>query len=560
MHNHTPLKIAGSYALVGALWILLSGWLLEFLVADPSLITRLTMYKGWAFIAVTAVVLYRLIVRDHAKIRHSVEIAREGEQLLRNVLETLPVGVWLLDREGTITYGNPAGQKVWGGARFVKIAQLGDYKGWWLATGKKIEPEEWGGARAIREGQTTLAEEIEIEGFDGKRRIILHSAVPLRNQQNELVGAVVVNEDITGRKELEKSLREKESVYRELFEGNPQPMWVYAVETMEFLAVNDAAVDHYGYSRQEFLGMTLRDIRLPDDVSSLTASVGQARGTLAKVGLWQHRRKDSTLIDVEITTHDMLFNGRAARLVLINDITERRRMERENAAYLEKLRVMSKEMLLIEEKERRQLAITLHDQIGQVLALAKIKLGALQAADSAEECRQAAGSIRELLEQAIRSSRTLTFELSSPVLYELGFESAVQALCEKFQQQHGLRIEFATDREPKPLADDVRILLFRAIRELLVNIVKHAGTNSLQVSCRRSNSQIIIVVADAGIGFEPQLSATPSPESGGFGLFSIRERLHLLGGEMTITSSAGRGTSVTLVAPVQKAMKEGVFS
>ena len=560
MRNHIPLKIAGIYAFVGALWILLSDQLILLLVADQALSYRLSLFKGWAFIVVTAVVLYWLIARDHAKIRRSVEVIKEGEQLLHNVLETLPVGVWLLDQEGTITYGNPAGQKIWGGARFVEIVQLGDYKGWWLATGKRIEPQTWGGARAIREGQTSLDEEIEIEGFDGMHRIILHSAVPLRNQQDELIGAVVVNEDITGRKELEKSLREKESVYRELFEGNPQPMWVYAVETMEFLAVNDAAVNHYGYSRPEFLGMTLRDIRLPDDVSALTASVGQARGKLAKVGLWQHRRKDSTLIDVEITTHDMLFNGRAARLVLINDITERRRMERENAAYLEKLRVMSKEMLLIEEKERRQLAITLHDQIGQVLALAKIKLGALQAADSAEDCRQAAGQIRELLEQAIRSSRTLTFELSSPVLYELGFESAVQALCEKFQQQHGLRIEFVSDREPKPLADDVRIHLFRAIRELLVNIVKHAGTNSLQVSCRRSNSQIIIVVADAGIGFEPQLSATPSPESGGFGLFSIRERLHLLGGEMTIASCVGRGTRVTLVAPVQEAMKEGVFS
>src|SRR6185369_8234635 len=170
------------------------------------------------------------------------------------------------------------------------------------------EAEEWGAARAIREDKTIIGEEIEIEGFDGIRRIILHSAVPLRNQQNEIVGAVVVNEDITSRK----------------------------------------------------------------------------------------------------------------------------RMELENAAYQDKLRFMASEMSLIEERERRQLATTLHDQIGQVLALAKIKLGALQAAGSAEECRQSAGEIRELLEQAIKSSRSLTFELSPPVLYELGFETALQALCENF--------------------------------------------------------------------------------------------------------------------------------
>ena len=423
----TPLKIAATYALVGALWILLSGWLLQFLVADPALITRLTMYKGWAFIAVTAVVLYKLIARDHAKTLHASATSREQER-----------------------------------------------------------------------------------------------------------------------------------IYRDLFENNPQPMWVYAVETMEFLAVNDAAVDHYGYSRQEFLGMTLRDIRPLDDVPALTASVEKVRDNLVKVGHWQHRKKDSTLIDVEITSHELLFNGRAARLVLINDITERRRVERENVVYQDRLRFLGAEMSLIEERERRQLATVLHDQVGQVLALAKIKLGTLKEAASVAEYRQLSDELRKLLDQAISSSRTLTFELSPPILYELGFETAVQALCEKFQQQHDLRIEFVTDRKPKPLSDDMRILLFRAIRELLVNIVKHARADRVQVSCQRNNSQIVIIVTDDGIGFEPAATAAPAPGTRSFGLFSNRERLHHLGGEMTIDSSPGHGTRVTLAAPVQESIEEEV--
>jgi signal transduction histidine kinase len=234
-----------------------------------------------------------------------------------------------------------------------------------------------------------------------------------------------------------------------------------------------------------------------------------------------------------------------------------RKQERENVAYQNRLRFMGAEILLIEERERRQLATTLHDQIGQVLALAKIKLGALQAADSAEERRQLADEIRELLAQAITSSRTLTFELSPPILYELGFESAVQALCERFQQKHGLRIEFVTDRTPKTLPDDMRIILFRAVRELLVNIVKHAQAGSVQVSCQRINNQIILVVADDGIGFEPAATVTPSSGSSGFGLFSNRERLHHLGGEMTIESSPGRGTRVILAAQLQESSTEG---
>jgi len=555
--QNIPLKITVIYTIAGALWIMLSDRLLQLLVVDPDLIVRLSMFKGWLFIAVTAAVLYRLIARDHEELRHSGETVREREDMLRNVLETIPVGVWLLDREGKITLGNPAGQRIWGGAHFVGMEQFGEYKGWWLATGKRIEAQEWGAARAIREGRTIIGEEIEIEGFDGVRRIIHHSVVPLRDQQNEIVGAVVVNKDITSQKLGEETLRDQERIYRGLFENNPQPMWVYAVETMEFLAVNDAAVDHYGYSRQEFLRMTIRDIRSPDDLPALAVSVGKDRDNFAKVGVWRHRKKDTTPIEVEITTHDMLFEGRAARLVLINDITDRNRVERENAVYQEQLRFMASEMSLIEERERRQLATTLHDQIGQVLALAKIKLGTLKEAASVEEYRQLSAEIRKLLEQAINSSRSLTFEISPPILYDLGFEKALQALCEKFQQQNGFRLKFVTDRKPKPLPDDMGILLFRAVRELLVNIVKHARADSVQVSCRREGNRVFIVVADDGKGFEPAVNASQLPGTRSFGLFSIRERLYLLGGEIIIDSTPDCGSRITLVAPLQEAVKEG---
>jgi len=555
--HYSPLKIATIYALAGALWILFSDWLLHLFVTDPAVIARLSTFKGWAFIAVTAMVLYRLIAIDQRKISRSGEAVREREELLRNVLETLPVGVWLLDREGNITYGNRAGEEIWDGKLLVGIDNFSEYKGWWLETGKRIGAKEWGGTRAIREGETSLAEEIEIETFKGTKKIILHSAVPLRNQQDGIEGAIVVNEDITARKQMEKNLREQGRIYRGLFENNPQPMWIYEVRTMQFLAVNDAAIEHYGYSRQEFLRMTLKDIRPAEEVPALTASVGGSRGRLTKAGVWQHRKKDSTTIYVDITTHDLLFNGSHARLVLINDVSERRRVELENAAYQDRLRKLASEMSLVEERERRQLATSLHDQIGQVLALAKIRLGGIRGADSVTECRQLADEVRDHLEQAITSARSLTYELSPAILYELGFETALQALCENFQKLHGLSLEFTNDREPKPLSDDTRILLFRAVRELLVNTVKHARAAKIRVSCRRDGRRMLIVVADDGIGFELSACDAKFPDSPGFGLFSIRERLHHLGGEITIESSPGRGTSVTLAVHLQEAVGQG---
>ena len=171
-----PLKITAIYGLAGALWILFSDRILGFLVDDASVYAEFSTFKGWLFVAVTAAFLHRLVAREQGELERSRDALREREELLTNVLDTMPVGVWLLDRDGKITYGNPAGQEIWCGARFVGMGEFGAYKGWWLATGEPVKAGEWGAARAIRNGETSLNEEIEIEGFDGSRRVIRHSA------------------------------------------------------------------------------------------------------------------------------------------------------------------------------------------------------------------------------------------------------------------------------------------------------------------------------------------------------------------------------------------------
>jgi diguanylate cyclase (GGDEF)-like protein len=127
--------------------------------------------------------------------------------LLDRVLEALPVGVWVMDRDGRIVHGNPEGQKIWAGSRYVGADQFGEYKGWWHSTGKRIEPGEWAAARAISKGETSLNEEIEIECFDGTRKIILNSAIPIRGEAGEIIGGIIVNVDITDRIRLEDQLR-----------------------------------------------------------------------------------------------------------------------------------------------------------------------------------------------------------------------------------------------------------------------------------------------------------------------------------------------------------------
>ncbi|HJQ23668.1 MAG TPA: PAS domain S-box protein [Blastocatellia bacterium] len=129
--------------------------------------------------------------------------------------------------------------------------------------------------------------------------------------------------DITERKRAEEALKESEERYRLLFESNPQPMWVFDLETFAFLAINEAAVNHYGYSRDEFLAMTVKDIRPPEEVPGLMEYLAKPAAGLDRAGAWRHRKKDGRVIDVEITAHRLTFAGRPAELVLVNDVTER---------------------------------------------------------------------------------------------------------------------------------------------------------------------------------------------------------------------------------------------
>jgi signal transduction histidine kinase len=186
----------------------------------------------------------------------------------------------------------------------------------------------------------------------------------------------------------------------------------------------------------------------------------------------------------------------------------------------------------------------------QDLILFKISSGQLRGENLPEELVKPLDEIYKHLDRIIDEMRSLTFDLGSSVLYELGLEAAIREwLSDEVQQKYGIHTEFEDDERPKPLDDDVRAVLYRAVRELLVNIVKHAQARKVKVSIGRDNHHVRIVVADDGIGFvpSPQLNKT-----GSIGLFSIRERLNYLGGSIEIESKPGQGTHITLVAPINR--------
>lgn len=197
-----------------------------------------------------------------------------------------------------------------------------------------------------------------------------------------------------------------------------------------------------------------------------------------------------------------------------------------------------------EERERRRLANDLHDGLSQTIALIQMKLASLPyPADPALEAKL--DDIRALVLDADRSTRAITFELTPPILHDLGLEPAVEWLIENIQARYGIEIGFENDGQPKPADERIRVILFRAIRELLINSAKHALATRIRVRLAREGNRMNAAVEDDGVGMDPRAAIVR-----GSGLFSIRERMRYVGGSLDIESAQGRGTRICLQAPL----------
>lgn len=239
------------------------------------------------------------------------------------------------------------------------------------------------------------------------------------------------------------------------------------------------------------------------------------------------------------------------RLRDINETLEQRVAERTLVAEhrAAQLRALASELTLAEQRERRRLAQVLHDHLQQLLVAAKLKVGLLKKRIENPEHRDRLVRVDELLDESIGVSRSLTVELSPPVLYDAGFTAAMDWLARQMKEKHGFVVQLEAETGIEPATEDLRIFLFGAVRELLFNVVKHGGTSEACVRILATDDgDLQIVVEDQGVGMTPKPNESPTRESG-FGLFSIRERLELAGGRLEIDSSVNRGTRIQLTVP-----------
>lgn len=269
-------------------------------------------------------------------------------------------------------------------------------------------------------------------------------------------------------------------------------------------------------------------------------------------------RADGTAVDVEIAGSSFTYQGARAALVIVRDISAEKGLQKKIQAYKKELRSATAELRSmesrVEERERYLIAADLHDFVGQSLVVSLFKLAAMRKKFPSEEITGPLEEIRELIGQSIQYTRSLTAELCPPVLIEVGFEAAIRSLAEGIQKTHKLPVSVADDGQPKQLDEDARYLLFRIVRELLMNVVKHANANKVKICLAADGKAVSISVEDDGIGFD---ATKVVDKDEGFGFFTIRRRLKRLGGVLRIETRPGYGTNVSLSMPFKNASNNG---
>ena len=353
--------------------------------------------------------------------------------------------------------------------------------------------------------------------------------------------AVEKRRAISDRKRAEEALRKSEEKYRLLFNQNPLPAWVIDNQTNRFLAVNDAAVNHYGYTHEEFPGMLLTTIQ-----------PGTAIET-APPGVVKHVKKDGLAIDAEIITTGIAYDSKSARLVIINDLTEKIKSENEIREINQELHELSSHLQNIREEERIKIARDIHDELGQQLTALKMDVSSLKKHSNPNDpgITGKFTGILSLIEDIVNSVRRISTQLRPSIIDDLGLVAALEWQSEEIACRYGIKINFVCDLPEVDAPVTIITGLFRIYQEALTNVVRHARATTVHSCLKSDHDHIILEVIDDGQGIDLEKVNEKSAvgKSKSFGLLGIKERVFAMHGHYQLKSEPGKGTCLYVSVP-----------
>ncbi len=347
----------------------------------------------------------------------------------------------------------------------------------------------------------------------------------------------------------EEAIWQSNQQYRLFFEATPLPCWVFDVPGLRILTVNEAAVIAYGYSREEFMRLTLRDIVVePESPESslLIERLPSIQGSSVR----KHRKKDGSILEVEVVWAPIRLHRTEARLAIVQDITDK--LKRQAAEQKEQMRSLLLERALqAQEEERQRIARELHDEAGQLLTSLLVGLRSLSDARRLADAKEQAGRLREIASEAIGELSRLARGLHSSVLDDLGLATALRRYADEFSAAHKVAIDLDLGNgDFSVLSRHEQLNLYRIIQEALTNVARHAKATRVAVHFERCDDELHVAVQDDGRGF--QLSAIDNQFVQHLGIEGMRERAAMLGGALEICTKPQHGTSVAIRVPLGK--------
>ncbi|MGA9994119.1 MAG: PAS domain S-box protein [Pyrinomonadaceae bacterium] len=493
--------------------------------------------------------------------KHAERELSESLNILRAIIEGTSDAIFVKDLEGRYLLINETGARFQGKSASEIIGKR-DMELYPPETARRFIEHD---RKVISTGETQTFEGIATG--PGIEQVYLVTKGVYRDSAGRVIGLIGISHDITERKHYEAALEEEKTRYRLLFESNPQPIWVFDLETLRFLAVNEAAVEHYGYSHQEFLSMTIKDIRPSEDVPALIDNVSHVTSGVNKAGVWRHRKKDGTVIDVEITAHTLIFGGRRAELVLANDITERTRAEEERIKLIreQQARKDAEEANRLKDEFLTTLSHELRTPLTSILGWSQLlntgQLDEQSRERALETIERNALAQRQLIDDLLDVSRIITGKLrldAYPTKLAPIVEAAVDAV-QPTADAKGIKIHAMVELQNGAILGDPDRLQ-QIIWNLLSNAIKFTPQGGrVEVELTRADSQAQITVKDTGQGiaveFLPYVferfrqadsSSTRTYSGLGLGLALVRHLVELHGGSV-FAQSEGEGGGATFI-------------
>lgn len=479
----------------------------------------------------------------------------ESERRFRDVADISADWIWEVDTDGRYTYASESVRKLLGYAPEEIIGK----------TAFDLMPTD----EAARVGAAFAAIAARGEAFRELENIVvdvhggwhdtLTNGTPIRDANGKVVGYRGVDRDITERKRTEQALTASQQRLRDMVNTTNGIVWEADARTFDFTFISQQAERLLGFPVADWLqpGFWLAHLH-PDDLNWAPEYCMSCTRRLAPHDFeYRFIARDGRTVWLHDLVTVVAENGspRWLRGIMV-DVTSRRLAEdrlREMAGVLEarvaertaQLRRVSAELTMTEERERRKLAQYLHDELSQLLAVIKIKLTSMEAGSQAAEI----GRIAALIDQADQTARNISQQLSPPLLQTLGLMPAIERLADEIEGRYGLAVHVDPVECRRRFSDEVQAVLYRAARELLINVAKHAGVREASLTCLCDHKCLTLVVSDAGCGFDPVAQLGEGGDPRRFGLRSVRERIANIGGSMEVDSSPGNGATIAIVMP-----------